>query len=264
MGTQKGLIKLVGNVGGVSFYNSDGKYLARMAGGATKERIQNDPNFVRTRENNVEFGGSAKVGKALRTALSGVLQTMAGRNLTGQLTRLFKSVNLKGVGTRGQRPFDLTTNKEMIRGKDLDDRLSLTSIFSAPFTVEANADRSEVTFSIPAFTPGNLIDAPAGATHFKIVGAVGLVSNYTLNDETRSYEPKEPEQDALGVVVGSTVRSLDSNSNAINVTATMPNGIVPSDAVIVVACLGIEFYQEVGGTHYILAQGNTMKITNVF
>ena len=119
MSKQKGLIKLVGTIGGVTFYNSDGEYLARMAGGPSKERIQNDPNFVRTRENNVEFGGAAKVGKAFRTALSGVLQTMAGRRLTGQLTKLFKSINLKGIGVRGKRPFTLTANKDMINGLDL-------------------------------------------------------------------------------------------------------------------------------------------------
>lgn len=264
MSKQKGLIKLVGTIGGVTFYNSDGEYLARMAGGPTKERIQNDPNFVRTRENNREFGGAAKVGKAFRTALSGVLQTMAGRRLTGQLTKLFKSINLKGIGVRGKRPFTLTANKNMISGLDMDKKLSLTTIFSAPFTVAITADRAKVTFSIPAFVPGNLIDAPSGATHFKIVSAVGLVSNYQFNDETSNYEPEVPEEDALGVVVGSTVRSLDSNSNAISLAVTVPNGIVPDDAVSVIACLGIEFYQSVGGVDYILAQGNTMKVTNVF
>ena len=264
MSKQKGLIKLVGTIGGVTFYNSDGEYLARMAGGPSKERIQNDPNFVRTRENNVEFGGAAKVGKAFRTALSGVLQTMAGRRLTGQLTKLFKSINLKGGGVRGKRPFTLTDNKDMVKGLDLDNKLSLTSVFSAPYIVAINEDRNEVKYTIPAFTPRNFIDAPSGATHFKIVGAIGLVSNYLFNDETGSYEAEVPEEDSLGVVVGSNVRDLDVNSNAINLTALVPGGILPDDAVSVVACFGIEFYQSVGGVDYILAQGNAMRVTNVF
>ena len=60
MSKQKGLIKLEGNIGGISFYVSDGEYLARMANGPSKERIANDPAFKRTRENNKEFGGSAR------------------------------------------------------------------------------------------------------------------------------------------------------------------------------------------------------------
>ena len=151
MSKQKGLIKLVGNIGGVSFYTSNGEYLARMAGGPTKERIQSDPNFVRTRENNAEFGGAARVGKALRTSLSGVLQNMAGSRLTSQLTRLFKTINLKGSGTRGQRPIVLSANREMLSGLNLDDKLDLASVFSPPYTVTTNADRNEVIFTIAAF-----------------------------------------------------------------------------------------------------------------
>ncbi|MDE1208478.1 hypothetical protein LCI24_16925, partial [Tenacibaculum sp. LAR 2:5] len=145
MSKQKGLIKLVGNIGGVSFYTSNGEYLARMAGGPTKERIQSDPNFARTRENNTEFGGAAKVGKALRTALSGVLQIMAGSRLAAQLTRIFKTINLKGAGVRGKRPITLSANKELLAGLDLNNKLSLTSVFTAPYTASINADRNEVT-----------------------------------------------------------------------------------------------------------------------
>src|SRR3990167_2314251 len=119
MSKQKGIIKLVGNIGGMSFYTSNGEYLARTAGGPTKERIATGANFVRTRENNAEFGGSAKVGKAFRTALSSVIQTMGGSTLTASLTRLFKSINAKASGTRGQRPIALTANKAQAKGLEL-------------------------------------------------------------------------------------------------------------------------------------------------
>ena len=72
MSKQVGLIKLKGNLGGVSFYQSEGTHLARMASGPSKERILNDQAFQRTRENNTEFGGSAMAAKAFRTSLSGV------------------------------------------------------------------------------------------------------------------------------------------------------------------------------------------------
>lgn len=264
MSKQKGLIKLVGNIGGVSFYTSNGEYLARMAGGPTKERILSDPSFARTRENNAEFGGAAKVGKAFRTALSGVLQVMAGSRLASQLTKVFKAINLKGKGARGKRPIALSANKDMLSGMDLDKKLSLTTIFSAPYTVAANADRNEVTFTIPAFTPENYIAAPTGATHFKLIAAIGLVSDYSYNDGSGTYEPDVPEENSLGVVQGSTVRALDTNTTAITLTAMVPDGIIPDAAISVVACLGIEFYQKVGGNDYLLSQGNTMKVTNVF
>jgi hypothetical protein len=70
MSKQVGLIKLKGNLGDVSFYQSEGDHLARMASGPSKERIMTDQAFQRTRENNAEFGGSAKAAKAFRTVFS--------------------------------------------------------------------------------------------------------------------------------------------------------------------------------------------------
>lgn len=264
MSKQKGLIKLVGNIGGVSFYTANGEYLARMAGGPSKERIQTDPNFKRTRENNAEFGGAAKVGKALRTALSGVLQVMGGSRLASQLTKIFKAINLKGTGVRGKRPITLSANKELLTGLDLNKKLSLSTVFTAPYTATINADRNEVVYDIPAFTPGNFVVAPAGATHFKLVAAVGLVSDYVYDDGVNTYEPTVPDENSIGVVASSTAKALDANSTATTLTATIPGGAVTDAEVSVVACLGIEFYQKVGSTDYILSQGNTMKVTHVF
>ena len=52
MAKQKGIIKLEGTIGDITFYKStqDG-HLAREKGGVSADRIANDPNFQRTREN---------------------------------------------------------------------------------------------------------------------------------------------------------------------------------------------------------------------
>ena len=51
MAQQKGIIKLDGTIGGITFYKSKDGYLAREKGGVSADRIANDPNFQRTREN---------------------------------------------------------------------------------------------------------------------------------------------------------------------------------------------------------------------
>jgi hypothetical protein len=48
MARQKGLIKLDGTIGGITFYKSKDGYLAREKGGVCADRIANDPNFQRT------------------------------------------------------------------------------------------------------------------------------------------------------------------------------------------------------------------------
>jgi hypothetical protein len=264
MSKQKGIIKLVGNIGGMSFYTSNGEYLARTAGGPTKERIATGSNFVRTRENNAEFGGSAKVGKAFRTALSSVIQTMGGSTLTATLTRLFKSINSRASGVRGQRPIALSANKAQAKGLELNNKISFTSVFNAPYTVTADADRVAITFTIPAFIPINFINAPAGATGFRVAAAVGWLSDYSFDNNTLSYEPTVPDQNSLGITAYSTIQPISNVPATITLTATAPGGLVPDAGVSVIACLGIEFYQKIDSVDYLLAQGNAMRIVEVF
>lgn len=264
MSRQKGIIKLVGNIGGMSFYTSNGEYLARTAGGPTKERIATGSNFVRTRENNAEFGGSAKVGKAFRTALSSVIQTMGGSTLTASLTRLFKSINAKASGTRGERPIALSANKAQAKGLELNNKISFTSVFNAPHTVTMDADRVEVVFTIPSFIPINFINAPAGATGFRIAAAVGWLSDYSFDSGTLSYEPDVPEQNSIGITEYSTIQPINNTGTSITLTTTSPGGLVPDAGISVIACLGIEFYQKVDNVDYLLAQGNAMRVIEVF
>jgi len=56
MARQKGIIKLEGTIGDISFYKSKDGHLARTKGGMEADRIKNDPTFQRTRENGNEFG----------------------------------------------------------------------------------------------------------------------------------------------------------------------------------------------------------------
>ena len=264
MSKQKGVIKLVGNIGGMSFYTSNGEYFARTAGGPTKERIASGSNFVRTRENNAEFGGAAKVGKAFRTGLSSVIQTMGGSTLTASLTKLFKGINAKASGVRGKRPIALSTNKTQAKGLELNDRISFTSVFNAPYSVTSDNDRVEISFKIPPFIALNFINAPAGATNYRIAAAVGWLSDYIYDDGTQGYEPDVPDQNSLGITSYSNILPLDNTSADISLTAISPGGLIPKPTVSVVACLGIEFYQKVDGVDYLLAQGNAMRVVEVF
>lgn len=263
MSKQKGLIKLEGNIGGISFYSSDGEHLARMANGPSKERIAKDPTFKRTRENNMEFGGSAKVSKAFRSALSTVLQSMAGRYLTSRLTKIFKIINLKATGTRGQRPIELSAYKDTLKNFDLDKNTNLASVFGAPYTVAINGDRNEVTLTIPSFVPDTFINAPVGATHFRLVLATGAVSDYVYDAGVNGYEAVDPSQNGLNALAYGAMTALGSTPASFTLVATFTGAPTIATEVSVVQCLGIEFYQEVGADYYVFAQDNAMKVIEV-
>ena len=68
MASQKGIIKLAGTIGNITFYKTQDGYLAKEKTSLDATRIATDPNFVRTRENGVEFGHACRVGGIFRTA----------------------------------------------------------------------------------------------------------------------------------------------------------------------------------------------------
>ena len=267
MSKQMGLIKLKGNIGGISFYKSGGEDLARMANGPSKERIQNDSTFQRTRENNAEFGGSATAAKAMRMALVTALQGKGDPRLPARLTKIFKEVNNKGTGTRGQRSIPLSGNRLMLEGFDFDERVSFSGIFNAPFTVAPNAGRNQCVITVPNFLPKDYVKAPAGATYFRLVAALGVVSDYVYNVVTGKYEPSDPALNMLGVVAYSAMTALNAAAPVtFTLTSVLPGTPAPTmtATVSVIQCLGIEFYQRLGTVDYMLSQGNCIKSIKVF
>src|ERR1051326_4745441 len=116
MAKQKGVIKVGGTLDEVTFYQRNGKSLAKKRTSLNGSKIKNGKQFKRTRENMSEFGGSALVGKSLRVALSLILTIFADSLFVSRLVKVMRGISEKGSGVRGQRSFDILTNKNLLKG----------------------------------------------------------------------------------------------------------------------------------------------------
>ena len=87
MARQDGVIKLTGQMGGISFYKTQDGHLVRLKGGIDGDRIKNDPAFARTRENGEEFGRAGASGKLLRTALRTLIMNVSDSRMASRLTQ---------------------------------------------------------------------------------------------------------------------------------------------------------------------------------
>src|SRR5436190_2491729 len=104
MARQKGIIKLRGTIGDITFYKTQDGHLAREKGGIDASRIKNDPAFQRTRENGSEFGRAGKAGKTLRTALRTLLMNSSDSRMVSRLTQaMVKVIQADEVSERGLR-----------------------------------------------------------------------------------------------------------------------------------------------------------------
>ena len=244
MARQKGLIKLDGTIGGITFYKSKDGYLAREKGGVSGDRIANDPNFQRTRENGEEFGRAGKAGRLLRTALRNVLKSSADGRMVGRLTaEMVKVIQADVTNTRGQRNV-IDGEAELLIGFDFNIKGKLRNTLYAPYTQNLSRATGLLEVTIPAFVPANMIAAPNGATHFKIESAGAEVD---FENEVFVTETSE-----------TSIIALDGTATA---PITLSNAVSPNSVHPLFLVLGIEFFQEVNGEMYSLKNGMFNSLT---
>ncbi|HEV8513435.1 MAG TPA: hypothetical protein VGQ59_09160 [Cyclobacteriaceae bacterium] len=239
MARQKGIIKLQGQIGGVSFYKSqeDG-FLAREKGGVDADRIQNDPSFVRTRENMAEFGRAGAAVKLLRTSLRPLLIKMADSRMNSRLTaEMLKVIQADATNTRGQRNV-IDGEAELLQGFEFNNNAKFYSTFFAPFTASIDRAAGALKVDVPAFTPANMIAAPQGATHGKLTAA-----GVEVDFETGIYVANMAS--TAEIVLGPQNEAAVALGNAVTPASTHPLFIA----------FGIEFFQQVNGVFYPLKNG---------
>ena len=246
MARQKGIIKLEGTVGDVSFYKSKDGYLAREKGGVDGNRIKNDPAFQRTRENGSEFGRAGKAGRVLRNAFRILLQNASDSKVTSRLTKeMLRVIKSDTANGRGERVVT-AGNLSILSGFDFNIDGKLGATVYAPFDASIDRAAGDYALSIPDFVPRDSIAYPAGATHFKILLGAAEVD---FENETFNFGKVESAELPLGNQVQPQV-DLTLNLNA---DSTLDLFLV----------LGIDFLQEVNGTMYSLNSGSHNPLTLV-
>lgn len=248
MARQKGIIKLTGKVGDLSFYKSKDGYLAREKGGVEADRIKNDPAFERTRENGAEFGSSASSGKLLRDAIRTMMQNASDGRVTSRLTKVMTQIkNLDGSSARGQRTVGVgiatPEAKALLKGFDFNNKAILGSILFNPYSV----DPATGVVTLNGLVPINELNAPSGATHMTLRSAWAKVDFATGDTDVQE----------------SNVENLLIDGTSTDVILTP--AATPSGSGTDLYLLMIEFFQEVNGVQYTLKNGayNALSIIEV-
>ena len=248
MAKQKGIIKLEGTIGDITFYKSQDGYLAREKGGIDANRIASDPAFQRTRENGNEFGAAGKAGKMLRVALRALLQNTADNRMVSRLTQeMVKVVQADAINARGQRNV-IDGEAELLEGFEFNKNGKLGTALYAPFAAVINRVTGLLNVDMPPYVPVNMIAAPGGTTHYKIISAGAEIDfeneTFVIDNNNSAILPWD-----------SVVTTALNLSNAVTANSTHP----------LFMALGIEFYQEINGVKYTLKNGafNALALVKV-
>ena len=248
MARQKGIIKLKGTIGDITFYKTQDGHLAREKGGIDASRIKSDPAFQRTRENNSEFGRAGKAGKVLRTALRSLLLNSADSRMVSRLTQqMVKVIQADVVSQRGLRNV-IDGEAELLSGFEFNIRGKLGTSLHAPFVGSIDRASGDMIIDMASFVPGNMIAAPGGTTHFKIISA-----GAEIDFENETFVEAHAETDIL---------PWDATPIAAIYQTT---SVTPGSTKPLFLALGLEFYQEVNGLMYSLKNGayNPLALVSV-
>jgi hypothetical protein len=238
MAKQRGPIKLEGTIGDITFLKTSDGYLAKGKTIISAARIASDPAFQRTRENNAEFGRAGKAAKLLRAAFKTQMKTAADRRMGSRLTKeMVRVIQADVTNGRGLRNV-IDGEAELLQGFNCNEGAALGATLSAPYTAGINRATGAVTLTLPSFVPSVMITPPGGATHFRI-GAAAAAINF------------EEERYDLDATESARLPLNNQPTAALTLSAALPAGSTHPIFLVV----GIEFTQEVNGTHYTLKSG---------
>jgi hypothetical protein len=248
MAKLNGFIKIEGTLDNLTFYKSKYGHLVKTKSGVSKERIQNDPAFQRTRENGAEFGRAGKAGKILRTAFRSLFLNASDTQMASRLTqRMMKVIQADMVSDRGLRNV-IDGEAELLAGFEFNIQGKLGNTLYAPFNGSIDRVAGSISVDYPSFVPNTMLSAPDGTTHFKLVSGGAEV-----DFENETYVVSNSASDILPWDANAT--NVISQSNAVTENSTKPLFLV----------VGVEFYQQVNGSMYPLKNGsyNALAITLV-
>ncbi|NJK96929.1 MAG: hypothetical protein HC905_20210 [Bacteroidales bacterium] len=239
MANQKGIIKIEGTVGGMTFYKKDGQYLVKEKSSISAAKIANDPNFARTRENNAEFGAAGTSGKLLRDSLRSLMMTASDSLVTSRVTTLMHDVMKMDVTSpRGQRKpavgIGTVNGRTLLKGFNFNINAILGTVLYKPFAVAPATG----VITIAGLVPLTDIAFPAGATHVSLSGAMANI-NF-----------------ATGVADVRLTNVLNLANNAPSTAVTLTPTAVAAGTGTRLFLLKVEFFQLVNGIQYPMKNGS--------
>jgi hypothetical protein len=248
MARQKGLIKLKGTMGDITFYRTRDGYMAREKGGIDAQRMHSDPAFQRTRENMAEFGRAGKAGKLVRNSIQNLIRKAGDPRMVSRLTKeMVKVIQMDATNPRGLRNV-IDGEAELLQGFDFNIHGKLSTSLTIPFIGTIDRVTGDAIVDLPAYIPAESIKGPAGSTHYQLVSAA-----MDINFESGAYASEQNQTAVLPI--GTTLTA------AAQLTQNLPADSVNPLFLV----FGVNFFQEINGEFYELKNGafNALQIIGV-
>jgi hypothetical protein len=251
MAFQKGIIKIGGELGDMSFYKGKTRknksaHLVKTKSGVDAATIKNSPAFSRTRENMSEFALAGEMSKIIYNESSQVTNGARDTQASSRLTAAFRNNLAKDAANlRGERQIQWDDAAELL-GYEFNTKRRFGATWGKAVTATGNG--TDVVVSFQDIIPMYDIKAQSEASHAQLEVCV------------------------VKIGVDGTVTSSTQVSGfiACNLTSATPIGDLSfdgaqTDAETVIVVASVKTYQELNGVHNALKNQayNAATIVNV-
>lgn len=243
MARLKGAIDLTGKLGGLSIYkriDMDGS-IVRMPGGSTKNKIKNDKNFERTRENNLEWKGVGKAAGNIRQAVIYV-KHLADHNITNDFSKFCKMIQLQDTGNeRGKRSILLSQHRDLLQGYHITRVHSFDGVVRLPLKYEINKQTGSAWVLFPNLTPEINLFIPWQYPLFRFI-----ISLQAVRDLHHDYANNNTK---AAPVVYTAWKSTLQNYTGERIGLQFEKGFVMDDSWTLILSVGLEIGNPISNNY---------------
>ena len=228
------------NLGEYSVYKMKGveKLCIRSKGGPSKEKIKTAPEFEEVRENNTEYGGCSKCTSIMHQALIPIKQLSDYNFFNGLITITKFIQNLDGVNPHGQQSIEMSANRSLLVGFNLNKRHLFDTVIKAnpSYTIDRSGVSASIT--IPKLYPGMNFINPWNFQVFRLVATLGIFPDLkytsdgykTMNDQ-KTFRPVKAQTDWM---------ATETEQPATQMILSLNKEIIPDSSDTLMLSIGIE------------------------
>jgi hypothetical protein len=264
MATLVGVIRFVGSVSGIRNFKKlyDPKIYASEKGFISKKLYKTSPKFKNNRLSNDEFGGCALAVKEIRRGLIHVVPEMVDAAFTARLMKFTRALSLRDdEHEKGKRSLCFSKYRSELHRLEFNKNHKAYNAAMFALSGSHSDARTATTIEVSGLKM-RLIVPPSGATHYRIMSHMSVVSDYCYSETLRKYGPTNP-LDALSAFGYSEIVELSSEFTA-QIHVAFPEGTILDDDCTVIHCIAIEFLEPNGKAGFRTIYGASMEIMDVF
>ena len=264
MATLVGVIRFVGSIKGIRNFKKlhDPKIYASEKGFIGNELYKTSPKFKNNRLSNTEFGGCSLAVKRMRMGMLQVIPEMVDAAVTARLMKFTRLLSLRDEDhDKGRRSLCFSKYRSFMKTLELNKNHKVFNAASYAIRGSRSDSRTETIIDVTGLKLSFRV-IPSGATHFRILSHMSVVSDYCYSETLCKYGPIN-SMDTLCAFAYSEIVEVGGALTA-QIPVAFPEGTVLSEDCSVIHCLAIEFMVPNGTAGYKAIYGASLEIMDVF